>query len=87
MTTKQRVLVSAMRYEAKGILSVEMVSAQGEDLAQFSAGGHIDVFFREGLVRQYSLINDPEEKIAINLQFYWRRRAVVDQLLSTSRFV
>ena len=62
MTTKQRVLVSAMRYEAKGILSVEMVSAQDEDLAQFSAGGHIDVFFREGLVRQYSLINDPEEK-------------------------
>ena len=62
MMTKQRVLVSAMRYEAKGILSVEMVSAQDEDLAQFSAGGHIDVFFREGLVRQYSLINDPEEK-------------------------
>ena len=62
MMTKQRVLVSAMQYEAKGVLSVEMVSAQGEDLARFSAGGHIDVFFREGLVRQYSLINDPEEK-------------------------
>ncbi len=62
MMTKQRVLVSAMRYEAKGILSVEMISAQDEDLAQFSAGGHIDVFFREGLVRQYSLINDPKEK-------------------------
>ena len=45
MMTKQKVLVSEMRYEAKGILSVEMVSAQDEDLAQFSAGGHIDVFF------------------------------------------
>ena len=62
MTEKQRVLISAMRYEAKDILSVEMVSAQSKNLVQFSAGGHIDVFFREGLVRQYSLINDPEEK-------------------------
>ena len=62
MTEKQSVLISAMRYEAKDILSVEMVSAQGKNLVQFSAGGHIDVFFREGLVRQYSLINDPEEK-------------------------
>ncbi|GIR94036.1 MAG: hypothetical protein CM15mP95_0560 [Alphaproteobacteria bacterium] len=87
MTEKQSVLISAMRYEAKDILSVEMVSAQGKNLVQFSAGGHIDVFFREGLVRQYSLINDPEEKIATNLQFCWRSRAAVDQLLSTSRFV
>ena len=45
MTTKTKVLVSAMRYEAKGILSVEMVSAQGEDLAQFSAGGTLTFFF------------------------------------------
>ena len=45
MTEKQRVLISAMRYEAKDILSVEMVSAQDKNLVQFSAGGHIDVFF------------------------------------------
>ena len=43
MMTKQRVLVSAMQYEAKGVLSVEMVSAQGEDLARFSAGGHLSL--------------------------------------------
>ena len=54
MTTKQRVLVSAMRYEAKGILSVEMVSAQDEDLAQFSAGGHIDVFFRNTFQKKHA---------------------------------
>ena len=45
MMTNQRVLVSAMQYEAKGVLSVEMVSAQDKNLVQFSAGGHIDVFF------------------------------------------
>ena len=32
----KKVLISAMRYEAKDILSVEMVSAQGENLAQFA---------------------------------------------------
>ena len=62
MAAKQKVLVSAMRYEAKGILSVEMVSAQADDLTPFSAGGHIDVFLRDGLVRQYSLMNDPEDR-------------------------
>ena len=46
MTEKQRVLISAMRYEAKDILSVEMVSAQGKNLVQFSAGGHIDASCR-----------------------------------------
>ena len=50
-----------MRYEAKGILSVEMVSAQADDLTPFSAGGHIDVFLHDGLVRQYSLMNDPKD--------------------------
>ena len=61
MVAKQKVLVSAIRYEAKGILSVEMVSAQADDLTPFSAGGHIDVFLRDGLVRQYSLMNDPKD--------------------------
>ena len=61
MVAKQKVLVSAMRYEAKGIISVEMVSAQADDLTPFTAGGHIDVFLGDGLVRQYSLMNDPKE--------------------------
>ena len=61
MVAKQKVLISAMRHEAKGILSVEMVSAQADDLIPFSAGGHIDVFLRDGLVRQYSLMNDPKD--------------------------
>ena len=61
MVAKQKVLISAMRYEAKGILSVEMVPAQADDLTPFSAGGHLDVFLQEGLVRQYSLMNDPRD--------------------------
>ncbi|MDA0846529.1 MAG: PDR/VanB family oxidoreductase [Proteobacteria bacterium] len=60
MVAKQKILISAMRYEAKGILSIEMVSAQGDDLAPFTAGSHIDVFLHDGLVRQYSLMSDPK---------------------------
>ncbi len=62
MAEKQEVLISAMRHEAKGILSFEMVPTLGNNLIPFGAGDHIDVFLRDGLVRQYSLMNDPKEK-------------------------
>ena len=72
MVEKQKVRINAMRYEAKGILSVEMVSAKGSELTPFSAGGHIDVFLSDGLVRQYSLMNDPRSrnlyKVAVLLE-------------------
>ena len=38
-----------------------MVSRIAADDYPFSAGGHLDVFLRDGLVRQYSLMNDPKE--------------------------
>ena len=72
MVEKQKVRINAMRYEAKGILSVEMVSAKDSELTPFSAGGHIDVFLSDGLVRQYSLMNDPRSrnlyKVAVLLE-------------------
>lgn len=47
--------------EAEGIASYELVRADGGDLPPFSAGSHIDVHLPGGLVRQYSLCNDPHE--------------------------
>ncbi len=61
MTSRQQTLVKSMRQEADGIVSVELVSATAEPLSPFSAGGHIDVFLKNDLVRQYSLLNDPVE--------------------------
>ncbi|MCC9004983.1 PDR/VanB family oxidoreductase [Pseudomonas putida] len=48
--------------EAQGICSFELAAADGSLLPPFSAGAHIDVHLPDGLVRQYSLCNHPEER-------------------------
>lgn len=47
--------------EAEDIVSFELSSIDGTSLPPFSAGSHIDVQLGEGLIRQYSLCNDPSE--------------------------
>jgi ferredoxin-NADP reductase len=48
--------------EGKGINSYELVDPDGGDLPEFEAGAHIDVHLGPGLIRQYSLCNDPVER-------------------------
>ena len=48
--------------EAEGICSFELCAVDGSALPAFQAGAHIDVHIAEGLTRQYSLCNDPEER-------------------------
>ena len=48
--------------EATDIQTFELADVSGESLPPFSAGSHIDVHVRDGLVRQYSLCNDPVEQ-------------------------
>lgn len=48
--------------EAEDIASFELASVHGEPLPSFSAGSHIDVRIADGLTRQYSLCNDPQDK-------------------------
>lgn len=47
--------------EALDICTFELVDANGGALPPFAAGAHIDVEVKPGLVRQYSLCNDPAE--------------------------
>lgn len=54
------VIVSKKRPVAEGICSFELIAAQGS-LPAFEAGAHIDVHIAPGLIRQYSLCNDPAE--------------------------
>ena len=56
------VRVQAMRHEATGIVSVELVSPDGAELPAFAAGAHIDLHLPNGLVRSYSLWNAPQER-------------------------
>ncbi len=47
--------------EATGICTFELVHPEGAPLPSFSGGSHISVHIRPGLIRQYSLCNDPRE--------------------------
>jgi vanillate O-demethylase ferredoxin subunit len=57
-----RLQMRQITHQAEKINSFEMVNPDGEDLPEFTAGAHIDFFFRDGSVRQYSLCNDPKER-------------------------
>lgn len=61
MTTLS-VRVQRRHAETDGICSFELVSADGSALPAFTAGAHIDVHLGAGLIRQYSLCNDPAER-------------------------
>jgi ferredoxin-NADP reductase len=56
------VRVQAMRYEAAGVVSVELVSPTHDELPGFTAGAHIDLHLPNGVVRSYSLSNSPSER-------------------------
>ena len=54
--------LQAVRYEAQGIHSFEWVSPSGAELPPFTAGAHLDLHLPNGMVRSYSLANDPSER-------------------------
>jgi len=62
--------VSAIRFEAETIRSVELVAADGTALPAFTAGAHLDIELPPDLSRSYSLINPQGEThryvIAVN---------------------
>ncbi len=47
---------------ARDIFRFELVSPDGGDLPEFTAGAHIDVCVPNGAIRKYSLSNDPSER-------------------------
>lgn len=54
-------LVRALRWEAEGVLSVEL-EAPGNSLPQWAPGAHLDVTLPNGLERQYSLCGDRDAR-------------------------
>jgi vanillate O-demethylase ferredoxin subunit len=60
--TDLTVKILAKTAEADDIVSFELGLGDGMPLPPFSAGAHVDVHIRAGLVRQYSLCNDPRER-------------------------
>lgn len=56
------VVVVTRKTEAHGICSFELAAVDEGPLPAFSAGAHIDVHLGDGLIRQYSLCNHPDER-------------------------
>ncbi|MBG9390437.1 PDR/VanB family oxidoreductase [Caenimonas aquaedulcis] len=56
-----RAYVHAMRFEAEGVVSVELRPDRAEEFPAFQAGAHVDLHLGNGLARQYSLCNDVGE--------------------------
>lgn len=56
------VRVRSITYVAEDINAYEVVDPAGDDLPNFDAGAHLDLYFRDGRVRQYSLCGDPADR-------------------------
>ena len=56
-----QVRVARKAVEAQDIVTLELVATNGQALPAFSAGSHVDVQLPNGITRQYSLCNDPQE--------------------------
>ena len=55
-------VVTGRELHGSNILVVELQDPDGQDLPAFDAGAHVDVEVAPGLMRQYSLCNDPAER-------------------------
>jgi ferredoxin-NADP reductase len=57
-----RLLVDDVRPEADGVVSLRLVRPDGLPLPAWSPGAHLDVVLPSGLIRQYSLCGDPDDR-------------------------
>ncbi|GAA4471260.1 PDR/VanB family oxidoreductase [Rhodococcus olei] len=62
MTDTVDLLVRQMRIESSGVLSLRLEHPRGEALDRWTPGAHLDLHLGGGLVRQYSLCGDPDDK-------------------------
>jgi len=61
-TTTLKVRIARKAEAARDIVTLELAPVEGGSLPPFSAGSHIDLEVRPGLLRQYSLCNDSSEQ-------------------------
>jgi len=60
--SQQALRLEAVRYGGEQIALYEFAAPDGGELAPFTAGSHVDVHLPNGIVRQYSLANNPSER-------------------------
>ena len=60
---RRLVRVRSITYEGEDINAYEVVDPEGAPLPPFAPGSHIDLYFRDRRVRQYSLCGDPQDRL------------------------
>jgi ferredoxin-NADP reductase len=60
----RKLLVRRATWEADGVMSLCLVDPDGRELAPWEPGAHLDLLLTSGLVRQYSLCGDPEDRFS-----------------------
>ena len=58
-SANNQVRVRSMKWEAPGVLSLDLVAPDLAPLPAFEPGSHIDLHLPDGVMRQYSLCGDP----------------------------
>jgi cytochrome P450 len=61
------VIVAKRTEVATDVISLELTSADGTQLPAYSAGAHVDLYIKSGLIRQYSLTGDPSDRTKFRL--------------------
>lgn len=67
LATQLEVQVTGMRLEAEGVISLELQALDRKELPAWTAGSHIDLLLPSGLVRQYSLYGDPQDRQRLHI--------------------
>jgi ferredoxin-NADP reductase len=60
-------VVRQVRYEADGVVSLQLRAEDGSPVPRWTPGAHIDLVLPSGLVRQYSLCGDPEDRSSLTV--------------------
>ncbi|GHF68778.1 ferredoxin-NADP reductase [Amycolatopsis bartoniae] len=62
MITELDTIVRQLRWEAAGVVSVELADPRGGPLPPWRPGAHIELVLPTGIARQYSLCGSPEDR-------------------------
>lgn len=63
----REMLVRQVRWEADGVVSIELTCTDGSPVPEWTPGSHIDLVLPSGLVRQYSLCGDPSDRSCLKV--------------------
>ena len=58
---ERQLTVAAVRTESDGVVSLRLVSPDGDSLPEWEPGAHVDLVLTDDLLRQYSLCGDPAD--------------------------